>query len=187
MIWNRKQHHTRSPQQSVHRSAVYMFVEAMRQFPAKKLALQKSFVLQVAAYTAVSALRLMHIWWTRSFLSVDISNRTVLDYYSLLSRVRSVYEWVFWWWKIRLRDFDGCMLLEVPLTRLYLKRCFCYAVYIDVYMEVRLSSAWTVERILLMFDVQKFICYRLVPDEYEHSSSKKSPSNGTQTQNGTFF
>jgi hypothetical protein len=49
---------------------------------------------------------------------------------------------------------------------------------------MRVKYASTVGRILVIFGTEECVCYRLVPGEYEYSSSKTTgPSVGLHKQN----
>jgi hypothetical protein len=57
-----------------------------------------------------------------------------------------------------------------------------------VFLYVRVSSAWTVGRILFMFRIQELIHHRSVNGEHENSSSKiRGTSWGPQIHNFDFL
>jgi hypothetical protein len=67
------------------------------------------------------------------------------------------------------------MGFKIPFVCVYV--CTCG------YVDMRLSSASTLARILLMFELKQFVHYRPMPGECGHSSFQNGgPSNGRQNR-----
>jgi hypothetical protein len=105
-----------------------------------------------------------------------------LQYYVtsfLLSDTCSIYEErVVWWWKSidleNLRDLHDLRPFEH-------ENVACLSIYMHVGMYVRLASAWTVRRNLLIFGIQEIILHTLgrwLVNINICSARNRGPSNG---------